>query len=67
MKIEQPGFHLDHMMRQTRIHHVQLSIMADVKANGLMTIAALILTFSAPFIVQEQFRAAVAAIMVSAT
>jgi hypothetical protein len=65
MKILQPGSHLDHMLRQTRIHHVQLSAMADVKANGLMTISAIMLTFSAPFIVREQFRFAVIALMIS--
>jgi len=65
MKIQQAGSHLDHMMRQTRIHHVQLSIMADMKANGLMTISAILLTFSAPFIVREQFKWAVMALMVS--
>lgn len=65
MKIQQAGSHLDHMLRQTRIHHVQLSMMADVKANGLMTIAAITLTFSAPFIVREQFRFAVIALMIS--
>ena len=53
------------MLRQTRIHHVQLSVMADLKANGLMTIAAIMLTFSAPFIVREQFRFAVIALMIS--
>jgi hypothetical protein len=65
MKIQQAGSHLDHMLRQTRIHHVQLSVMADMKANGLMTIAGLMLTFSAPFIVREQFRFAVVALMIS--
>lgn len=65
MKIHQAGSHLDHMLRQTRIHHVQLSVMADLKANGLMTIAAIMLTFSAPFIVREQFRLAVIALMIS--
>ncbi|CAN5782941.1 hypothetical protein BH20VER1_BH20VER1_05180 [soil metagenome] len=64
MKIQQAGSHLDHMLRQTRIHHVQLSMMADVKANGLMMIAAIMLTFSAPFIVREQFRYAVIALIV---
>ena len=53
------------MLRQTRIHHVQLSMMADMKANGLMTIAGLMFTFSAPFIVQEKFRSAVIALMIS--
>jgi hypothetical protein len=65
MKIQQAGSHLDHMLRQTRHHHVQLSVMADLKANGLMTISAIMLTFSAPFIVREQFKFAVIAIMLS--
>src|SRR3954452_8806273 len=65
MKVEQAGGHLDQMLRQTRVHHVKLSMMADVKANGLMTIAAVMLTFSAPFIVREQFRYAVLTIMIS--
>jgi hypothetical protein len=65
MKIQQAGSHLDHMLRQTRVHHVQLSVMADVKANGLMTIAAIMITFSAPFIVREQFRFAVISLMIS--
>ncbi len=65
MKIQQTGSHLDHMLRQTRNHHVQLSMMADMKANGLMTISAIMMTFSAPFIIREQFRSAVIALMIS--
>lgn len=64
MRIQQAGAHLDHMLRQTRMHHVQLSVMADVKANALMTIAAVMLTFSAPFIAREQFRSAVIVLMI---
>ncbi len=45
MNIPNPGSHLDHMMRQTRQHHVQLSSMADVKANMMITLAALVTTF----------------------
>jgi hypothetical protein len=41
-----PGTHLDHMLRQTRMHHVQLSSMADVKANIMLTLAAVVTTFS---------------------
>jgi hypothetical protein len=63
MKIQQAGSHIDHMLRQTRIHHVQLSMMADMKANGLITIAAVMVTFSAPFLEREQFRAAVLVLM----
>jgi Pycsar effector protein len=42
----EPANHLDHMLRQTRMHHVQLSAMADVKANIMLTLAALVTTFS---------------------
>ncbi len=63
MNIKQPGSHLDHMLRQTRMHHVQLSQMADIKANALMTIAAVMLTFSAPFIAREQFKHSVIILM----
>jgi hypothetical protein len=48
MTIHQPGAHLDHMLRQTRIHHVQLSTMADIKANMLLTVASLVATLAAP-------------------
>src|SRR3954452_2349566 len=65
MKVEQAGGHLDQMLRQTRVHHVQLSMMADVKANGLMTIGAVMLTLSAAYIVREQFRYAVITLMVA--
>lgn len=65
MKIHEAGGHLDQMMRQTRAHHVQLSVMGDLKANALMTIAAVLLTFSAAFVVREQFRAAVIVLMCS--
>lgn len=45
MNIPNPNSHLDHLMRQTRQHHVQLSSMADVKANMMITLAALVTTF----------------------
>lgn len=41
-----PGTHLDHLVRQTRVHHMQLSSMADVKANIMLTLAAVVTTFS---------------------
>lgn len=41
-----PAGHLDHLLRQTRIHHMQLSSMADVKANIMLTLAAVVTTFS---------------------
>ncbi len=47
MKIEKAGGHLDQMMRQTRQHHVQLSTMADLKANMLLTMSSVIITLTA--------------------
>lgn len=48
MNINQPGLHLDHMMHQSRMHLVQLSTMADLKANMLLTISSLVITVSLP-------------------
>ena len=56
MKIHQPGSHLDHMLRQTRMHHVQLSSMADLKANMLLTLAALVVTIVAPQAMKVELR-----------
>lgn len=50
MKIEQTSSAVDQMLRQTRAHHVQLSIMADFKANMLMTVATLLLTGASQYI-----------------
>jgi Family of unknown function (DUF5706) len=48
MKINQPGGHLDQMMRQTRAHLVQLSTMADMKANMLLTMSSVVATLCLP-------------------
>lgn len=50
MKITTPGAHMDHMIRQTRNHHVQLSSMADLKANILMTLASVVITLSIRYV-----------------
>jgi hypothetical protein len=51
-----PGTHLDHMLRQTRMHHVQLSSMADVKANIMLTLAAIVTTFSIGYLSDPTLR-----------
>jgi hypothetical protein len=56
MTIHQPGGHLDQMLRQTRIHHVQLSSMADLKANMLLTLCSIMITFAAPHVVSPRLR-----------
>jgi len=56
MKIEQPTSVLDHFLRQTRVHHVQLSAMADVKANMMLTVASVVLTFSVGYLTDPAFQ-----------
>ncbi|MAT97422.1 MAG: hypothetical protein CL608_09795 [Anaerolineaceae bacterium] len=51
-----PGTHLDHLLRQTRMHHVQLSSMADVKANIMLTLAAVVTTFSIGYLDDQTLR-----------
>lgn len=46
MKIDQPGAHIDQLLRHTRWHHVQLSAMADAKANMMLTVASVVTTLS---------------------
>ena len=46
--IEKTGSYLDHLMRATQFHHVQLSSMADVKANMLLTMSSVVLTLCLP-------------------
>lgn len=56
MEITKPGAHLDQMLRQTRWHHVQLSSMADVKANMLLTMASVIITLSIRYVTDPSLR-----------
>ena len=56
MEIKQPGTHIDHMVRQTRMHHVQLSSMADMKANILLTMASVVFTLSVRYITDPQLK-----------
>lgn len=56
MKITEPGAHLDHMLRTTRLHHVQLSNMADVKASMMLTISSVLITLSAPHVLEPELK-----------
>ncbi len=42
--VERPGSHYDQMLRQTRVHHMHLSFLADTKANMLITVSAIAIT-----------------------
>lgn len=50
MEIPVPGQHNDHMLKQTRAHHTQLSQMADMKANILLTMSSVVLTISISYL-----------------
>jgi len=56
MKIDNPIPMMDHFLRQTRVHHVQLSAMADVKANMMLTVASVVLTFSVGYLTDPAFQ-----------
>lgn len=50
------GHYVDEMLRVTRQHHIQLSSMADVKANIMLTLASLVLTFSIRYLSDPVLR-----------
>lgn len=50
MNIPTEHSHLDHLIRQTRAHHVQLSTMADMKANILLTASSLVMTLAIRYV-----------------
>ena len=56
MNIEKPGQHLDHMLRTTRTHHIQLSTMADHKANMLITMSAIVITLATPQVFKQEIH-----------
>ena len=58
MDIHQPAGHLDQIIRQTRAHHVNLSSLADKKANMMLTIASLMIPLSIRFLYEQQSHSA---------
>lgn len=64
MEIKQRGSHLDHLVRQTRMHHTQLSSMADMKANMLLTITSVIITLSVRYITEPHLKWATTVLIV---
>jgi len=59
MEIKQQGSHLDHLLRQTRMHHTQLSSMADMKASMLLTITSVVITLSVRYITEPHLKWAI--------
>ncbi|PIX45971.1 MAG: hypothetical protein COZ57_14025, partial [Armatimonadetes bacterium CG_4_8_14_3_um_filter_66_20] len=56
MNIQQPASHLDHLLRQTRMNQLQLSQMADVKANMLLTLASVVVTLCLRYLTDPLLR-----------
>src|SRR5579871_1788639 len=46
--IEKHSSHQDHLMRAAQFHLVQLSSMADMKANMLLTMSSVVMTLAMP-------------------
>jgi Family of unknown function (DUF5706) len=56
MNIIEPTAHVDQMLRQSRQQNLQLNAMADIKANILLTVSALMLTFCIPFLGKQALQ-----------
>lgn len=48
----------DHLLRLVQQHHVQLSMMADVKANIIITVSSIVLTLALSRAATAEFRVA---------
>lgn len=53
MQIKIPGNEINYLLQQTRVHHMQLSSMADVKANMLITMSSIVVTLAAPRVMTD--------------
>ena len=60
MHIKEPRQQLDHMLRETRLHLVTFSQMADAKANILLSISSVLLSISLTRVSDSRFTGALA-------
>ena len=65
MKQIQPGNHIDQLVRQTRVYHVQLSMMVDTKTNMLLTMASIIITLAISKLTEPKYRISSAILVTS--
>ncbi|HEX7631427.1 MAG TPA: Pycsar system effector family protein [Lacunisphaera sp.] len=63
MKVNNPGNEINYLLQQTRVHHMQLSIMADLKANMLLTMASIVVTLAAPQVMKAGSQAPLLVLM----
>ena len=58
MQVHEPRPQLDHMLRETRIHLISFSQMADTKANILLSISSVLLSISLTRVSDPRFAGA---------
>ena len=63
MQIAEPRQQLDHMLRETRIHLISFSQMADTKANILLSISSVLLSISLTRVSDPRFTGALMALI----
>lgn len=63
MHIKEPRQQLDHMLRETRIHLISFSQMADTKANILLSISSVLLSISFTKIADPRFTASMSVLV----
>jgi hypothetical protein len=59
MHIKEPRQQLDHMLRETRMHLISFSRMADTKANILLSISSVLLSISLTQAADPRFTASI--------
>jgi hypothetical protein len=59
MHIQEPRQQLDHMLRETRLHLISFSRMADTKANILLSISSVLLSISLTQASDPRFTASI--------
>lgn len=59
MHIKEPRQQLDHMLRETRLHLISFSRMADTKANILLSVSSVLLSISLTQVSDPRFTASV--------
>ncbi len=59
MHIKEPRQQLDHMLRETRLHLISFSRMADTKANILLSISSVLLSISLTQVANPRFTVSI--------
>ncbi len=59
MHIKEPRQQIDHMLRETRLHLISFSRMADTKANILLSISSVLLSISLTQVADPRFTASI--------